>query len=71
MICPYQILYYKNEIIAIVNKLLLAGNKCMAEMHLRQPGFDHSPCGKNAKNKKKKKKKLKKLEIQDIFIKTN
>ena len=29
----------------IVNKLLLAGDKIMAEMHLRKPGFTYSVCG--------------------------
>ena len=29
----------------IVNRLLLAGDKCMLEMHLKQPGFTCSPCG--------------------------
>ena len=53
----------------IVNKLLLAGDKLMPEMHLRQPGFTYSACGTFTKNKEYKN--LKKLEIQDIFIKTN
>ena len=29
---------------AIVNKLLLAGDKFMPELHLRQPGFTYSAC---------------------------
>ena len=29
---------------AIVNKLLLAGDKLMPKMHLRQPRFTYSPC---------------------------
>ena len=29
----------------IINKLLLAGNKFMSEMHLKQPGFTYSACG--------------------------
>ena len=29
----------------IVNKFLLVGNKFMAEMHLKQPGFTYSACG--------------------------
>ena len=37
----------------IVNKLLLAGNKFMPEMHLRQPGFTYSTCGPFAKNKQR------------------
>ena len=37
----------------IVNKFLLAGNKFMPEMHLRQPGFTYSTCGLFIKNKKR------------------
>ena len=29
----------------IVNKFLLAGDKFMPEMHLRQPRFTYSACG--------------------------
>ena len=29
----------------IINKFLLAGDKCMPEMHLRQPQFVYSACG--------------------------
>ena len=35
----------------LVSKLLLAGNKFMPEMHLKQPGFTYSACGTLAKNK--------------------
>ena len=31
----------------IVNKFLLAGDKFMPEMHLRQPGFAYSDCVNN------------------------
>ena len=55
---------------AIVNKLSLAGDKFMPEMHLKQPGFTYSACGPFTKNKEIIKK-LKKQEIQYIFIKTN
>ena len=34
----------------IVNKFLLAGDECMLEMHLRQPGFTYSHCGTFTKN---------------------
>ena len=37
----------------IVNKFLLAGDKFMPEMHLRQPGFAYSACGPFAKNKER------------------
>ena len=29
----------------IVNKFLLAGDKFMPEMHIKQPGFTYSACG--------------------------
>ena len=29
----------------IVNKFLVAGGKCVPEMHLRQPSFTYSACG--------------------------
>ena len=35
----------------IVNKFLLAGDKFMLEMHLKQPGFTYSVCGPFTKNK--------------------
>ena len=53
----------------IVNKFLLAGDKFMPEMHLRQPGFTYSACGPFTKNKEHKN--LKKQQIHDMFIKTN
>ena len=37
----------------IVNKLLLAGNKFMPEMHLKRPGFTYSACGPFTKNKER------------------
>ena len=33
-----------------VNKSLLAGDKFMLEMHLKQPGFIYSVCGPFTKN---------------------
>ena len=60
----------------IVNKYLLAGDKFMPEMHLRQPasldksGFTYTACGLFTKAKKAYKN-LKKHEILDIFIKMN
>ena len=41
---------------AIVNKFLLAGDKFMSEMYLKQPGFTDSACGSFTKNKERKKK---------------
>ena len=37
----------------IVNKFLLAGDKFMPEMHLRQPQFVYSACGSFTKNKER------------------
>ena len=39
-----------------INKFLLAGDKFMAEMHVRQPGFTYSACGPFTKNKERIKK---------------
>ena len=35
----------------IINKLLLAGDKFMSEMHLRQPQFVYSACGPFTRHK--------------------
>ena len=35
----------------IVNIFLLAGDKFMSEIHLRQPGFTYKACGPFTKNK--------------------
>ena len=35
----------------IVIKFLLAGDKFMSEMHLKQPGFTYSACGQFTKKK--------------------
>ena len=56
---------------ATVNKFLLAGDKFIPEMHLRQPGFTYSACGKFTKKQRKNEKTKKTQEIQDIFIKAN
>ena len=37
----------------IINKFLLAGDKFMPEMHLRQPGFTYSACGPFTKHKER------------------
>ena len=37
----------------IVNNFLLAGDKFMPEMHLKQPGFNYNACGPFTKNKKR------------------
>ena len=41
---------------ATVNKLLLAGDTFMPEMHLKQPRFTYSACGPFTKNKERIKK---------------
>ena len=40
----------------IVNKFLLAGDKFMPQMHLKQPVFTYSACGPFTKNKERIKK---------------
>ena len=57
-----------NEI--LLKKILLAGDKFMPEMHLKQPGFTYSACGPFTKNKEKIQN-LKKQEIRIIFTKMN
>ena len=37
----------------IVNKFLLAGNKFMPEIHLKQPGLTSSACGPFTKKKER------------------
>ena len=37
----------------IVNKFLLAGDKFMLEMHLKEPGFPYKACGPFTKNKER------------------
>ena len=37
----------------IINKFLLAGDKFMPEMHLKQRGFTYSACGPFTKNKER------------------
>ena len=55
---------------AILNKLLLVGDKFMPEIPLGQPGFTYSAREPFTKNKQRIKI-LKKQVIQDIFINTN
>ena len=37
----------------IVDKFLLAGNRFMHEMHLKQPGFTYSACGSFTRNEER------------------
>ena len=41
-----------------ITKFILAGDKFMPEMHLRQPGFKYSVCRPFTKKKEKKKKRI-------------
>ena len=47
---PLNAIINMNE---IVNKFLLADNKFMPEMHLKQPGFTYTDCGPFTKNKER------------------
>ena len=40
----------------IINKYVLAGDKFVAEMNIRQPEFTYSACGPFTKNKERTKK---------------
>ena len=53
---------------AIVNKLSLAGDKFMPEMHLRQPGFTYSTCRPFTKNKERIKEFKETRDSRYIFI---
>ena len=54
-----------------INKFLLAGDKFMPEMHLRQPGFTYSVCGPFTKHKERIKKFEQTGDTRDIFIEMN
>ena len=53
-----------------INKFLLAGDKFMSEVHLRQPGLTCSAC-RPLLTIKIECQKLKKQEIEDVFIKAS
>ena len=53
-----------------VNKVLLAGDKFMPDMHLKQPGFTYSASKPFTKNKEKIKK-FKETGNKTIFTKMN
>ena len=59
----------EHKINEIVNKFLLADDKFMPEMHLKESGFTYSACGPLTKNKER----IQKFEqeIQTIFTKMN
>ena len=52
-VTPLNAISLNYEINDIINKFLLAGDKFVAEMHLRQPGFTYSACVPFTKNKKR------------------
>ena len=54
----------------VINKFLLASDKFMPEMHLRQPQFVYSACGRFPRHKKELKN-LNKQVIRVIFIEMN
>ena len=51
----------------IVNKLLLARDKFMPEMHLKQPGFTYSACGPFTRNKQRIQKFIKTGDTNCIY----
>ena len=51
----------------IVNKFLLAGDKCMPKMYLKHPGFTYSACGPFTKNKERIKKFNETGDIEYIY----
>ena len=53
----------------IINKFLLAGDKFMPEMHLRQPGFTQSACGPFTKTKKRIEKSMQTRNTDFIYKK--
>ena len=58
----------------IVNKFLLAGDKFLPEIHLRQPGFTYSACGPFTRNKKRIQQLIQKGDtnyIYNIFTRMN
>ena len=48
----------------IINKFLLAGDKFMPEMHLKQPRFVYSACGPFTRHKER----IKELNVQAIRV---
>ena len=50
---PLSAIPLKYKMNEIVHKFLLAGDKFMPEMHLKQPGLTYSACGPFTKNKER------------------
>ena len=55
----------------IVNKYLLAGDKFMPELHLKQPGFTYCACGPFIRNKERIEKIMQTVNTDFISKKTN
>ena len=55
----------------IVNKYLLAGDKFMPELHLKQPGFTYRACGPFIRNKERIEKIMQTVNTDFISKKTN
>ena len=55
----------------IVNKYLLASDKFMPELHLKQPGFTYSACGPFIRNKERIEKIMQTVNTDFISKKTN
>ena len=55
----------------IVHKVLLAVDKFMPQIHLKQPGITYSTCGPFIKKQREEFKNLKKQEMQALFTKMN
>ena len=51
----------------IINKFLLAGDKFIPEMHLRQPIFTYSACGPFTKNKERMQKYKETVDLRYIY----
>ena len=51
----------------ILNKFLLAGDKFMSELHLKQPGFTYSACGPFTKHCERIKKFREKGDLKYLY----
>ena len=51
----------------IINKFLLAGDRFMPEMHLKQCGFTYSACGPFTKNKQRIQKFMQTGDLRNIY----
>ena len=52
-----------------IRNILLAGDKFVLEMHLKQPGFTYSACDPFTKNKERMKKKERNRRIKIYLLK--